>query len=58
MPKQQTIRFMLCWALLTLAPLAKASAREIVIDNYRNGLAAGWKTKSFAGQTPLYGREK
>jgi len=30
---------------------AGSSPREQVLDDYKNGLAPGWKTKSFAGQT-------
>lgn len=30
---------------------AGSSPREQVLDDYKNGLAAGWETKSFAGHT-------
>ncbi|HIJ91358.1 MAG: DUF3047 domain-containing protein [Desulfobulbaceae bacterium] len=35
---------------LTLSA-AGSSPREQVLDSYQNGLAPGWETKSFAGQT-------
>jgi hypothetical protein len=32
-------------------PAAGSSPRELVLDDYKNGLGPGWKTRSFAGQT-------
>lgn len=36
---------------LCLAVVAQGSGRERVLDDYRNGLAPGWREKSFAGHT-------
>lgn len=34
-----------------IVSLAGSTPREQVLDNYQNGLAPGWRNKSFAGQT-------
>ncbi len=45
-------RFLLTTAFLGLTlSAAGSSPREQVLDDYKNGLASGWETKSFAGQT-------
>lgn len=37
--------------LVSLLPVGPAQAREIVIDDFADGLDAHWQTKSFAGST-------
>jgi len=48
----QISRLLLAAAFLGLAfSVAGSSQREQILDDYKNGLAPGWETKSFAGQT-------
>jgi hypothetical protein len=45
-------RLLITAFFLALAiPAAGSSPREQILDDYKNGLGPGWKTKSFAGQT-------
>ena len=45
------IRTLIFCSLLAFSPHAEADTMNIVIDDYRHGLAANWQTKSFAGET-------
>lgn len=42
---------LILYGIIAFTTRSAAFASEIVIDDYRNGLSAGWKEKSFHGKT-------